>query len=59
LQAFVYRVPTDGPEADGTFAWDATTLVVVRVKANDGWGVGYTYADASIASLIHGPLPKR
>jgi hypothetical protein len=23
-----YRVPTDGPEADGTFAWDATTIVV-------------------------------
>jgi len=48
LQAFVYRVPTDGPEADGTFASDATTLVVVRVKANDGWGVGYTYAPPSL-----------
>jgi hypothetical protein len=28
-----YCVPTDGPEADGTLAWDATTLVVVHVHA--------------------------
>ena len=56
VQASAYRIPTDGPEADGTFAWDATTLVVVHAEAGERWGVGYTYADASVASLIHGPL---
>ena len=30
--AAAYRIPTDRPEADGTFAWNSTTLVVVRVE---------------------------
>jgi hypothetical protein len=24
-----FTIPTDGPEADGTFAWDSTTMVLV------------------------------
>ncbi len=31
--AFACRVPTDGPEADGTLAWHETTLVVVVLAA--------------------------
>ena len=58
LQAAAYRIPTDFPEADGTLAWDATTLVVVHVEAGGRAGIGYTYADASIASLIGGVLAK-
>ncbi len=58
MQAAAYRIPTDGPEADGTFRWDATTLVVVHVQAGGQQGVGYTYADASITSLIGGLLAK-
>ena len=58
LQARAYRIPTDGPEADGTFAWDATTLVTVDIEAGGRTGFGYTYADASIISLIAGPLKK-
>lgn len=59
LDAAAYRIPTDSPEADGTFSWEATTLVVVQVKANDGQsGLGYTYADASIVALVDGPLKK-
>lgn len=38
-----YRIPTDTPEADGTLEWDATTLVVVHVKAAGRIGLGYTY----------------
>ena len=34
LQTGVYRVSTDRPEADGTIAWDATTVVVVEEKAS-------------------------
>jgi len=28
-----YTVPTDAPEADGTFHWDTTTLVLVLNEA--------------------------
>jgi L-alanine-DL-glutamate epimerase-like enolase superfamily enzyme len=58
LEAAAYRIPTDLPEADGTYSWDATTLVVVHAKANGTIGVGYTYADASVVSLIQGLLRK-
>jgi L-alanine-DL-glutamate epimerase-like enolase superfamily enzyme len=58
LKADAYRIPTDFPEADGTFSWDATTLVVVEVEAGGLWGTGYTYADASAVSLIGGALAK-
>ena len=53
-----YRIPTDGPEADGTYAWDATTLVVVHIRAGDATGLGYTYADASLVPLIETPGSK-
>ena len=58
LQAAAYRIPTDAPEADGTFAWDATTLIVVDVAASGHAGVGYTYADAAVVALIRGALAK-
>jgi L-alanine-DL-glutamate epimerase-like enolase superfamily enzyme len=58
LHAAAYKIPTDYPEADGTFAWDATTLVVVDAEAGNDSGVGYTYADASIVTLIEGALAK-
>lgn len=47
-----YRVPTDGPEADGTLAWDATTVVVVHVHAADQVGLGWTYAPSAAGHLI-------
>ena len=56
LRASAYRIPTDAPEADGTFAWDATTLVVVETDAGGATGIGYTYSDASIVALIQGAL---
>ena len=52
LAVRAYQVPTDAPEADGTFAWRSTTLVVVEVEAGDGTGLGYTYSDAAAARLI-------
>lgn len=52
LRSHAYRIPTDSPEADGTFAWNATTLVVVEVDAGGQSGLGYTYSDASIVRLI-------
>ena len=58
LSAGAYRIPTDGAEADGTYRWDATTLVVVNLQAGNASGVGYTYADRAVAALVHGPLKK-
>ena len=29
----VFTVPTDAPEADGTYAWDSTTMVLVHLEA--------------------------
>jgi L-alanine-DL-glutamate epimerase-like enolase superfamily enzyme len=58
VRAGAFVVPTDAPEADGTFAWNSTTLVVVEVEAGGETGLGYTYADASVvdlASRVLGP----
>src|SRR5207248_1005170 len=51
-----YTVPTDQPEADGTIAWDKTTLVLVEASAGGQTGLGYTYADTATARLIHDSL---
>src|SRR6187431_1471368 len=51
-----YTVPTDAPETDGSFAWDATTVVVVHVDGGGRRGLGYTYADRATAQLIHEQL---
>lgn len=56
LRASAYRIPTDAPEADGTFAWKATTLVVVEVDAAGQTGIGYTYSDQSVVALIYETL---
>lgn len=47
-----YRIPTATPESDGTFEWEATTLVAVHVQAGGERGFGYTYADPATARLI-------
>lgn len=58
VEASAYTVPTDQPEADGTMAWDRTTLVVAEVSAGGMTGLGYTYADGCIVRLIAGALAK-
>lgn len=58
VAATAYRVPTDAPEADGTIAWDSTTLVVVELQAGGTRGLGYTYADAAAVGLIQGVLAQ-
>ena len=51
-----YTIPTDAPEADGTYAWTSTTLVLVEVTAGGMCGLGYTYADTATARLIKDSL---
>jgi len=53
-----YRVPTDFPEADGTLAWDSTTLVLVEATAGEVTGLGYSYADLATADLIRTTLAE-
>lgn len=56
VRARAYTIPTDKPEADGTFAWDSTTLVVVHVAGGGKTGIGYTYTHGCIVDLITGKL---
>ena len=58
IHVSVFTVPTDAPEADGTFSWNKTTMVLVEVLAGNHAGVGYTYGDESVASLIHKSFAK-
>ena len=51
VKARAYTIPTDAPEADGTFAWRETTLVVANVEAGGETGMGYTYG-AKVAALL-------
>ena len=54
----VYVVPTDAPEADGTAAWDSSTMVLVRLEAGGKTGMGYTYADAATGKVAKKLLEK-
>lgn len=61
LEVRAYTIPTDGPEgkeADGTLEWDSTTIVVVRVRAGECVGLGYTYSDLAAARLIESKLAR-
>jgi len=52
----VYTVPTDAPEADGTFVWDETTLVLVSIRAGGVLGLGWTYGAAACAAVVRDQL---
>jgi L-alanine-DL-glutamate epimerase-like enolase superfamily enzyme len=56
VRAQAFTIPTDKPEADGTFDWTATTLVVVEVDGGGMHGLGYTYSHACIVQLIEDTL---
>lgn len=58
IQVSVYTIPTDAPESDGTFEWNSTTIVLVRVAGGGKYGLGYTYADNATATLIHKKLSE-
>lgn len=56
--ATAFTIPTDAPEADGTFAWDSTTLIVVEMKCDGATGVGYTYSHTTAAPLARELMKK-
>lgn len=56
IRASAFTVPTDAPEADGTYSWDSTTLVLVEADGGGKTGLGWTYAPAPAAALVEGLL---
>jgi len=52
LDAAVYVIPTDAPEADGTLAWDKTTMVLVTARAGGQRGIGWSYTAAAAATVV-------
>ncbi len=52
IGAAVYVIPTDAPEADGTLAWDETTVVLVTARAGGELGIGWTYAAAAAGNVV-------
>jgi L-alanine-DL-glutamate epimerase-like enolase superfamily enzyme len=52
LDAAIYVIPTDAPEADGTLAWDKTTMVLVTARAGGEQGVGWSYTSRAAATVV-------
>src|SRR5213082_3526875 len=58
LNVSAYTIPTESPEADGTYEWNSTTIVIVDVTGGGKRGLGYTYADTATAKLIDDKLKQ-
>jgi len=58
LRVSVYTIPTETPEADGTYEWNSTTIVLVEVAGGDDCGLGYSYANTATAKLIDDNLKQ-
>src|SRR5881397_3937393 len=52
VRASAYTIPTDAPEADGTFAWNSTTLVLVEIDADGRTGTGWTYGSPACVAVV-------
>jgi L-alanine-DL-glutamate epimerase-like enolase superfamily enzyme len=53
LNASLYTLPTDRPEADGTLSWDHTTMLLVEVEAEDGCrGMGFSYTSPGAREVV-------
>ncbi|MBE1552142.1 L-alanine-DL-glutamate epimerase-like enolase superfamily enzyme [Mycobacterium sp. OAS707] len=53
VSATAYTIPTDAPEADGTIAWDNTTLIVAQARWADVIGLGWTYGSPACVDIIN------
>jgi len=56
LDVAAYKIPTNRPEADGTIAWDSTTVVVVEAHGGGKRGLGLSYASKAAAVLVEEKL---
>jgi L-alanine-DL-glutamate epimerase-like enolase superfamily enzyme len=58
LRVSAFTIPTETPEADGTYEWNSTTIVIVDAIGGGKQGLGYTYADTGTAKLINDKLKE-
>jgi L-alanine-DL-glutamate epimerase-like enolase superfamily enzyme len=56
VEVRVYTVPTDAPEADGTKAWDSTTMVLVLARSGGTTGIGWTYGAPQCGAVVRETL---
>jgi len=59
LTVSTYVVPTEQPEADGTLAWDQTTVVLVEVVGGGLTGLGWAYSSRACRPTSPGPQASR
>jgi L-alanine-DL-glutamate epimerase-like enolase superfamily enzyme len=52
LDAAVYVIPTDAPEADGTLTWDRTTMVLLTARAGSEQGLGWSYTSGAAVAVV-------
>lgn len=52
VSILLFEIPCEYPESDGTYQWSSTTLIVIILEAENKKGMGYTYGDASVFSLL-------
>jgi L-alanine-DL-glutamate epimerase-like enolase superfamily enzyme len=58
IEARPLTIPTHTPEADGTLAWEKTTIVLVEATAGGTHGLGYTYSHETAAKLVESTLAE-
>lgn len=58
IEVSAYTVPTDSPESDGTLRWNSTTMILVEAHSGGKAGLGYTYGDVSVGTLIDSKLKE-
>ncbi|MEO8907868.1 MAG: enolase C-terminal domain-like protein [Microbacteriaceae bacterium] len=56
VDVHVYTIPTDAPEADGTIAWDSTTMALVRITSGNVVGTGWTYGAPACGPVVSDTL---
>lgn len=56
IRARTFTIPTDAPEADGTLAWDSTTILVVDACAGGEQGTGLAYTTGAAAAVVQDVL---
>jgi L-alanine-DL-glutamate epimerase-like enolase superfamily enzyme len=47
-----FTIPTEQPDADGTFQWNSTTVVVAEPTDGGTTGLGFTYGPEACATML-------